>query len=42
MLIAQWITPLGNVVIDHIHAIEIGMEHVGGREDMLTHIVSIG
>src|SRR5258708_32213932 len=42
MLIMEWIAPLGDLVIRQIHAQEITMEHGGGCEDKLRHVISIG
>src|SRR6266581_4835081 len=42
MLITQRITSLGGLVIDHIHAEEIRVEHSSRGEDLLTHVVPIG
>ena len=33
---------LGDIVIHQVQAQEIGMEHVGGSEDVLVHVVAIG
>src|SRR5258708_28917564 len=42
MVIVEWVGPLGGRVIRQIHAQEITMEHGGGCEDKLRHVISIG
>src|SRR5260370_17762314 len=41
MLITERIAPLGDILIDVVHAEEIGMEHFSGGQDMPTYIVPI-
>ncbi len=42
MLITERIAPLGDILIDVVHAEEIRVEHASRGEDMLTHVVPIG